>query len=294
MEDRAKVVDAGERQGAMVGNVDGEEIALPDAVSVSEAARLLAELKAKVASGTTGPQLPALPLDQITLLPALFQPRAMDERHISELVRAIKAAGSLDPITVMQAGEEAVLVDGHHRVEAYKRAKRTADIPVRYFEGTPQEAVLESGEANSKAKLPMAMWERMNFAWRLVVMGAYSKEKIATAAGVSTSQVATMRKVLKKLGEEAAAHRSWALARKAAEGQGVEMTDDEREEWKQEEANRWADRLQKEFGNKLSSNPEITAMALATYFGRRLPAIVGQLRGFIDEFEEGDNEGEDF
>ena len=290
MEDWANVVNAGEQQGAMTGNVDGDEVALPDAVSVSEATRLLAGLKAKVASGTTRPQLPALPLDQITLLPALFQPRAMDERHVSELVRAIKAAGSLDPVTVLQAGEEAVLVDGHHRVEAYKRAKQIADIPVRYFEGTPQEAVLESGQANSKAKLPMATWERMNLAWRLVVMKGYSKEEIAASAGVSTSQVATMRKVLKKLGEGAAAHRSWLLARRAAEGEDVEMSDDEREEWKKEQADRWADRLQKEFGNKLSSNLEITAMALATYFGRRLPAIVGELRGHVDEFEEGDED----
>jgi len=292
MEDRANAMNAGEQQGAMTGNVDGDEIALPDAVSVSEATRLLAELKATFASGRQSPQLPALPLDQITLLPALFQPRAMDERHISELVRAIKATGSLDPITVLQAGEEAVLVDGHHRVEAYKRAKRTADIPVRYFDGTPEEAVLESGEANSKAKLPMVTRERMNFAWRLVVMKAYSKEQIANAAGVSTSQVATMRKVLKKLGDGAAAHRSWLLARGAAEGEDVEMSDDEREEWKKEQADRWADRLQKEFGNKLSSNPEITAMALATYFGRRLPAIVGELRGHVDEFEEGDEEAD--
>ncbi|MHB2211684.1 ParB/RepB/Spo0J family partition protein [Methylobacterium sp. CM6257] len=292
MEDRANVMDAGEQQGATMNDVGMEEAVLPDAVSVSEAARLLAELNAKVASGTKSRQLPALPLDQITLLPALFQPRAMDERHVSELMRAIKAAGSLDPVTVLQAGEEVILVDGHHRVEAYTRAKRTTDIPVRYFEGTPQEAVLESGQANSKAKLTMATWERMNLAWRLVVMKAYSKEQIATSAGVSTSQVATMRKVLKKLGEGAAAHRSWLLARRAAEGEDIEMSDDEREEWKKEQANRWADRLQKEFGNKLSSNPEITALALATYFGRRLPAIVGELRGHVDEFEEGDEEAD--
>lgn len=293
MEDRANVVDAGEQQGAMVRNVDGDEVALPDAVSVSEATRLLSELKAKVASGTTSPQLPALPLDQITLLPALFQPRGMDERHISELVRAIKAAGSLDPITVLQAGGEAVLVDGHHRVEAYKRAKQAVDIPVRYFEGTPEEAVLESGQANSKAKLPMATWERMNLAWRLVVMKGFSKERIANAAGVSTSQVATMRKVLKKLGDEADTHQSWARARQAAEGDGVEMTDDERETWKREQADSLADRLQKQFGNTLSRNPEITAMALAHYFGRRLPAIVGELREFVGEFE-GDHEDVDF
>ncbi|WP_449410602.1 ParB/RepB/Spo0J family partition protein [Methylobacterium komagatae] len=292
MEDRANVVDMEERQDAMTGNVDRDEAPLPDAVSVSEAAILLAKLKEKVASGAQRPQLLTLSLDQITLMPALFQPRAMDERHISELVRAIKAVGSLDPITVMQAGEEAVLVDGHHRVEAYKRAKQVAGIPVRYFVGTPQEAVLESGEANSKAKLPMITRERMNFAWRLVVMKAYSKEQIATAAGVSTSQVATMRKVLNKLGGGAVAHRSWLLARRAAEGENVEMSDDERDEWKREQADRWADRLVREFGNKLSSNPEITAMALATYFGRRLPAILGELRGFVDEFMESDDEAD--
>ena len=60
----------------------------------------------------------------------------MDERHISELVRAIKTRGQVEPVTVMQIGDKTVLIDGHHRVVAYKLAKATSAIPVRYFEGT--------------------------------------------------------------------------------------------------------------------------------------------------------------
>jgi hypothetical protein len=68
------------------------------------------------------------------------------------------------------------------------------------------------------------------------------------------------------------------------------MTEDEREQWIEEQANRYADRLTKAFGNKLSNNPEVAAMALAIYFGRRLSEIHAELRqhliedGFDEEF----------
>jgi ParB-like chromosome segregation protein Spo0J len=71
------------------------------------------------------------------------------------LVRAIKARGDVEAVTVIQVGDKAVLIDGHHRVAAYGLAKATSAVPVKYFEGTLEEAVLEAGSANSKAKLPM-------------------------------------------------------------------------------------------------------------------------------------------
>ncbi len=256
-----------------------------------EPARLLADLTAaqKVSEGSR--ERPSrINLADIVLMPDLFQPRGMSERHIGDLVRAIERFGEVDPVTVLVVGERPILVDGHHRVEAYRRAKKPAEIPVAYFEGTPQEAVLVAGEANSKAKLPMTAQERQNHAWRLVLLNKHSKADIARASGASESQIGNMRQVRRKLGEEAFDCGSWWQARKAAQGDVAEMNDDDREQWKQDLADRFADRLAKEFSTKLADRPEVAAMALAAYFGRRLPELLLELRAHVGGEEEDDSD----
>jgi ParB-like chromosome segregation protein Spo0J len=249
-------------------------------------AERLAELMAEVATPLPSNLPDRLPLESITTIPELFQPRGMSDRHISELVRAIDNFGEVDPITVMQIGNRTVLIDGHHRIEAYHQAGRTTDIPVRYFRGGLEEAVLEAGQANSKAKLPMTSQERHDYAWRLVLLGKHSKADVARASGISSSSVANMRKIRKGLGEEAMQYRSWWQARERAQGKGYEMSDDDREKWKEEWAERVADQLAKTFSTKLTNHPDVAAMALATYFGRRLPAVVNELRHRLPETDD--------
>jgi len=257
------------------------------AESAFEPVRLLAELVDAAKGEQRHTQPDRLAMSEITRMPDLFQPRGMSEKHIGDLVRAIKIAGELDPLTVLAIGQRAILVDGHHRIEAYDRAGILADIPVKYFPGTPQEAVLEAGMANSKAKLPMSGQERQDYAWRLVLLGKHSKAEIATASGASTSQVANMRTVKRKLGQSAFGYQSWWRARLDAQGGADELSEDDREEWKREMAGNFADRLAKEFSTKLAEKPEIAAMAFDTYFGRRLPELVQVLRAYVAEDELG-------
>jgi ParB-like chromosome segregation protein Spo0J len=161
----------------------------PLGAAAFEPLNLLSALR--LMTSTPPPQKPdTLPLASIVAMPGLFQPRQEDERHISELLRAIRTRGEVEPLTVIQVGDKAVLIDGHHRLVAYGLAKATSAIPVRYFEGTLEEAVLEAGRANSKAKLPMTNRDRQNYAWRLVLIGTYSKKEIKDAAAVSDGQVA--------------------------------------------------------------------------------------------------------
>jgi ParB-like chromosome segregation protein Spo0J len=257
-----------------------------------EPALLLAELKAKTRETPPHPLPDRLPLSAIKQIPELFQSRRMSERHISELVRAIQNFGVVEPVTVIQVGNEPVLIDGHHRLAAYALAKRTTDIPVRYFPGTLEEAILEAGAANSKAKLSMTTQERQDYAWRLELFGRYSKAEIAAAAGVSKSQVAYMRAAKRTIGDEAFSCRSWSQARRLAAGKNAYtgMDEEEREQWIEEQANKYADRLTKEFGNKLSNNPEVAAMALAIYFGRRLPEIHAELGQHLAEEDDCDDD----
>jgi len=234
---------------------------------------------------------PELPWNAIRQEPDLFQPRPIDERHISELVRAIGVVGKLDAVTVIQVGAQAVLIEGHHRMAAYRRAGVVEGIPVEYFAGGLEAAVLESGRANSKAKLPMTNTDRQNCAWRLVQLGRYSRMAVSLAAGVGTGQVAIMRRVLKDLGEDALSQRSWNEARRAVAGvEGFAWSEDEVEAQKEAQAQSYADRLTKTFGNKLATNPEIAARALDIHLGRRLGEVFREMGEFVGAPEGGNDD----
>lgn len=254
-------------------------------MSMTEAGDQLQELMDLFSASGSCQGLPELRLGDIETMPELFQPRGgISERHVSDLIKAIKSVGALDPVTVMAIGNRTILMDGHHRIEAYGAAKWAQPVPVTYFEGTPEDAVLVAGEANSKAKLPMDNTDRQNFAWRLVLIDRHSIAKVARASGISAAQVTIMRRVRKTLGEDAAEHKSWFRARLAANGKDqAHSTDDERDQWMQQVAERYADELTKKFSTKLALNPEIAAMALASYFGRKLPEVYGFLREHVAE-----------
>lgn len=234
---------------------------------------------------------PELPWGDISQEPDLFQPRPIDERHISELVRAIAVVGKLDAVTVIQVGVQAVLIEGHHRMAAYHRAGVLEGIPVTYFAGGLEAAVLESGRANSKAKLPMTNTDRQNCVWRLVQLGRYSRIAVSLAAGVGTGQVAIMRRVFRDLGEDALSQRSWREARRAVGGvEGFTWSEDEIDAQKEAQAQSYADRLTKAFGTKLATNPEIAARALNIHLGRRLGEVFREMGEYIEEPEVGNSD----
>ena len=258
-----------------------------DVEGQTEAARLLAGLCEEWTPGEISGLPSKLRLKKVELMPVLFQPRAMADRHISDLRRVLKGGGEVDPVTMLRVGERSVLIDGHHRYEAYRLENRP-DVPVVWFGGCPEEAALEAGVMNSKAKLPMNNAERQNYAWRLILIDRHSKAQIAQASGVSDRTVATMRSVRRSLGASAADHSTWWRARRAAKGSAKDLDPEEREAWKEELADRWADTMFKQFGTKMSGNPEIAAMALDRYFGERLDAVLGDM-GYS---REGDGDGE--
>ena len=250
----------------------------------SEAAELLAGLVKEWTPDETKELSHNLKLREVETIPALFQPREIAEKHISDLRKVLKRNLEVDPVTVLRVGQRSILIDGHHRLEAYRLEKRKT-LPVVWFRGTPEEATLEAGMMNSKAKLPMSSAERQNYAWRMVLIGIHSKADIAEASGVSSSQVATMRKVRKDLGTAAFDYPTWWKARRASQGNPEDMSVEDRDQWKQEQADRWADRLAKTFSSKMSRNPEIAAMAFNTYFGGKLGEVFRELREFVGESE---------
>ena len=255
----------------------------------SELALLLAELQEKARKSPPVVLADALPISSITQLPELFQPRGTDERHIQELVSALKRDGMLSPILVMPIGDEIYLLDGHHRMAAYAVARIADPVPIRQFTGTVEEAIVEAGKANSQAKLPMTTQERQNYAWRLVVLGAHSKSQIVAAASVSDGQVALMRRAKGCLGRDADVYPTWARAHSVYKGKTTELPlDADIEAWFEAQAQSYADRLAREFGNKLSANTEVAAKAMHVYFGRKLSDLVGELIGHLTDEERED------
>lgn len=107
-----------------------------------------------------------LPMAQVRTMPQIFQPRmsAVFEKHVSDLRTALRNVGDLASILVMPIDDHAVVIDGHHRLEAYRLEDRST-IPVEFFVGSVLDALLRSGSENSKVTLPHSLEQRGNFAW---------------------------------------------------------------------------------------------------------------------------------
>lgn len=264
---------------------------------------LLAELTRRQAAEPLPAELPLkVPVPAIKRYDALFQPRGgkEDEAHLSELGDVLRRdrEADFDPLTVLQIGREMILVDGHHRLTAYQRHRVQRCVPVEYFDGSVADALLLAGMVNRKAKLVMNATQRSNYAWKLVNLGGFSKAQIAEASGLSDRQVGYMRSVarqLLKLGDDPAAYADWWKASQTAQGKDVsmpEMDDAAREEWLDDRAADYAKRMAKEFGDKLSGNPEMAARAFAKYFGRNLIRLYQELPGFMDEQQQAEIEAE--
>ncbi|WP_417788926.1 ParB N-terminal domain-containing protein [Terasakiella pusilla] len=232
-----------------------------------------------------------LPLEQVMEEVDIFQVRCDDlnPSHVSDLAKLLFNLNDLEPITVFQVGNEAYLVDGHHRIAAYKKAGKK-DIPVEYLpeETTVKEAMAFSFTANNKTKLNLTLQQRMDGAWRLVRMGvkAYTKPEIKKLSNVSNGQIGFMRKVLDKLGTEAIHIECWDEARDLYNKREKPKYDEnDIERFKREQAEKYAERMRKEFHDKLFKNPEVAAMALDMHFGERLVDLFRALQEYIPEEE---------
>lgn len=161
-------------------------------------------------------------------------------------------------------------------------AKRP-DIPVEVFLGSVREAVLEAAQRNTVATLQMDNRQRQDCAWRLV-NSDFTLKQIERASGVSRAQLGVMRKVRKSLGDDAAHFTDWWRAKRSADGRvSQHLTDDEADAMMQALAAILTDRIGKAVGNKLATNPEIGAMAIATLVGRKLPDLVLFLKRHLSD-----------
>lgn len=151
----------------------------------------------------------ALPLGSIVIrddLRVRASPQ-LDPRHVQELAATVRRRNRLDDLLVWteETPEGAptgryVLLDGRHRLEAYRIAWRSSEdrsqgAPVSIFTGPRMEARLQALSSNVRRKLGLTKAERMDAAWRMVwdYGAALSKSRLAGAANVSDRTVGNMR-----------------------------------------------------------------------------------------------------
>ena len=265
----------------------------------STPSKAYAELQAQLSKGKAPPS-PAptrLGLMDIRLCKEVFQHRRPAEHisgaHIKGLAKTPQLGRDLAPITVWWGGRYWLCVDGHHRIEAYKVAKKhNAFVPVEVFDGSLEAAFSLAAESNTKDKLAMSHSEKMGAAWKLTVLGTtFSIAQVAELSGASPRTVASMRKVkstlLGKDPEQDLSELSWREAQAAAKGKSLKEVDWEEENEKR--AQEIANHLLEYFGILKHSQRETFVRALEIY-DSTLPSII--VEGWSSE-EEDDEEPEE-
>lgn len=138
--------------------------------------------------------------DAIQTMLEVFQPRTFEgqiaERHmvVQGIVEAIGVQGitRIEPVVVWWSGQKWFVVDGHHRLIAVDRwnaevskkiakatnmgaarhykAQRITTVPVVICEGDLSVAFEETTRENGKVRLSLPKEQRMNHAWKTLVL----------------------------------------------------------------------------------------------------------------------------
>ena len=187
--------------------------------------------------------------------------------HIFEMAKATQRTGALEPILVFPVADKYYVMDGHHRLAAYRTARWKRDIPAIVFTGSLDEAVREALRRNTKNKLPMTTTDRTEAAWRLVKEGkpgewpdSISETEELCAVGKGT--VNRMRAAWTELhnGQYGdVKDLSWGQAKAKLKGAGEEEF--EYDSWLEERAQNLADDILRAKLH-LSKDIKVTALAL--------------------------------
>jgi ParB-like nuclease family protein len=205
---------------------------------------------------------------------------AADIAHIRELARTIEDKGKpLDPILVTPVGKKFYVVDGHHRLEAYRLAKWRKEIPVTYFDGNIKEAQEEAWRRNYKNKLPMRHADKLEAAWRLVKEGSRTQSAISDLTTISVRTIATMAAVWKEHRNGVKDER-WVVAR-SRQWNSEDRETKPGEDWVERKAHEWAQQIFKNLG------PDALASVKADVFARALEIVNPELPNMlINEWRE--------
>lgn len=244
-----------------------------------------------------------LQLRQIALASSVFQARQLhdsyeqylSDAHSETLKVCLKASPTqtLEAIVVWWSGKRWIALDGHHRVEAYRRLERDTKgtiqrIPVVTFEGPLDTAIAKSIELNARDKLPMTYDDKANAAWRLIVEESLSKSEISRVTTVHRNTLTKMSKALDSLKKKhPLCYRDEALDMTWDEARRSEMAQREYgdfEEYDERQAFEWCKGFRKLIGKKpigIAAPRLIKALCLLSPDAPK--ALMGELIGLYPE-----------
>ncbi len=232
----------------------------------------------KPKQGLKQPKITSVKLADITTDTDTFQFREyeLNEWHVGELQRYLRPGAGFDPIDLWRHPDTAALVvlNGHHRLEAYRRSGWNGKVPARVHGCSLRDARKVALEDNSKVRLAMSATERQDAAWRLLVMreGAaflYSKREIVALGLVSDGQVGVMRRTYRQLADLGdGIPETWAEAagRDTVRGAGGDRDADE---WVMARAAELDDKVGKLIGDEFDKCPDAAAQIVASRAGRQ-------------------------
>jgi hypothetical protein len=129
-----------------------------------------------------------LPLEAIGTGPGIRSP-GLNHEHVALLM---ETADKWPPIVVW--GEECLVVDGGHRLEAARRLGWTTVAAVRFL-GTRDEAFVESVRRNVDHGLPLTLGDRRRAAHRVLASHPdWSDRRIGSLCGLSGKSVGRLRR----------------------------------------------------------------------------------------------------
>ncbi|MCD1265998.1 hypothetical protein B5M44_12720 [Shinella sumterensis] len=164
----------------------------------------------------------------------------LDKYHKADLAGHLRKTGkALDPVLLWRDSEDGnaalVLIDGEHRLAAYKAVGWKKGVPAIILHCDRRTALLAALGANAKHVLPLSQTERTDAAWRLVrepVQPPYTRKEIVGLASVSARTVNYMRSrwtEMVKAGQEPTGEWGRDRSGHSEDRDGSEMTDARRE-----------------------------------------------------------------
>lgn len=246
-------------------------------------------------------------LDELHLDTDNFQFRHLPflDGHVDDLVEAIKRVKYLDPLTVWERPEDGCLVvlEGHHRFEAYKRSGKVQALPVVVHRCSFDDAQLLALRDNTKVRQPMTNDEKMDAAWRLTAKDmqkdegeyTYTRRQLVEATGVSRATLTKMRNVmqtLKRMDEDAPA--SWGAAQMLARGVDAEWTEEDREAWDDTHRAKLKEAIAPHMAYLLRKRPNLIIEAVEDVMGQQLFKDYMDAHGYLLANADDDDDEDDF
>jgi hypothetical protein len=243
----------------------------------------------------------------------LFQPRrpgwgtrTLETSHVNSLKARIVRKGELDPPLVVRLAGKWTVVDGHHRLAAYAKAKHTAPIKCEWFAGTVREAMDASLSRNEKTHLRVdqgdkweASWLRTQLDWDGDDGWTSSKQQVVTLTGSGEGTVAAQRRAFKQHHNYSRHGEHHPVGEKLHDTLGPDLRihtwnrvnrvllDLSPKEFNASEAAaKLSGQLTRRMTNKLSEDPEVTAQALWLYDREAYPKLLEAMQHHLRSQQE--------